>query len=52
VCDEPLSAVRVPENGQYVALGSQHGTVTLLELSDSLVQVQPNEKSAVSSVRL
>jgi dynein intermediate chain 2 len=49
VCDEPLSAVRVPENGQYVALGSQHGTVTLLELSDSLVQVQPNEKSAVSS---
>jgi hypothetical protein len=51
VCDEPLSTVRVPDSGRYVAVGSQQGTVTVLELSERLSQLQPNEKQSTSAVR-
>jgi dynein intermediate chain 2 len=50
VCDEPLSTVRVPDSGRYVAVGSQQGTVTVLELSERLSQLQPNEKQSTSAI--
>lgn len=51
VCDESLNALRVQEHGRLVACGSHSGTVTLLELSDGLCNIQRNEKSSVTVVR-
>lgn len=51
VCDESLNALRVQEQGRLVACGSHSGTVTLLELSDGLCNIQRNEKTSVNAVR-
>lgn len=51
VCDESLNAFRVQEHGRLVACGSHSGTVTLLELSDGLCNIQRNEKASVTAVR-
>ena len=48
--ESPLFSVSVPDNGRMVAVGAHDGTVTLLELSDNLCNLQPNEKASVSSV--
>jgi dynein intermediate chain 2 len=48
--DEPLSSIAVcggSGNGRLVAVGDDSGTVSLLELSDSLSQIQSNEKPAM-----
>lgn len=50
VCDEPLQCLRVQEQGRLIATGSQSGTLTLLELSDNLCQLQRNEKSLVTTM--
>ena len=50
VCDEPLHCLRTQEHGRLIATGSQSGTITLLELSDSLCTMQRNEKNLVSTV--
>ena len=52
VCDEPLQCLRVQEHGRLIATGSQSGTLTLLELSDNLCQLQRNEKALVTTVGL
>ena len=52
VCDESLNALRVQEHGRLVACGSHSGTVTLLELSDGLCNIQRNEKASVTAVRI
>lgn len=51
MCDESLNALRVQEHGRLVACGSHSGTVTLLELSDGLCNIQRNEKASVTAVR-
>lgn len=51
VCDESLNSLRVQEQGRLVACGSHSGTVTLLELSDGLCNIQRNEKASVTAVR-
>lgn len=48
VCDEALNSLRVQDQGRLVACGSHAGTVTLLELSDGLCNIQRNEKSSVN----
>jgi dynein intermediate chain 2 len=50
VCDEPLQCLRVQEQGRLIATGSQSGTLTLLELSDNLCQLQRNEKALVTTM--
>lgn len=50
VCDESLNSLRVQEQGRLVACGSHSGTVTLLELSDGLCNMQRNEKASVTAV--
>ncbi|KAM7430314.1 Dynein intermediate chain 2, partial [Porites harrisoni] len=50
VCDESLNALRVQEQGRLVACGSHSGTVTLLELSDGLCNIQRNEKASVTAM--
>lgn len=50
VCDEALNSLRVQDQGSLVACGSHAGTVTLLELSDGLCNIQRNEKSSVNAM--
>ncbi|XP_068717827.1 dynein intermediate chain 3, ciliary-like [Montipora capricornis] len=50
VCDESLNSLRVQEQGRLVACGSHTGTVTLLELSEGLCNMQRNEKASVTAM--
>ncbi|XP_064614684.1 dynein intermediate chain 3, ciliary-like [Liolophura sinensis] len=50
VCDDALHSIRVQEQGRLVACGSELGTTTLLELSDSLCTLQRNEKALVTAM--
>ena len=52
MCDEALNSLRVQDQGRLVACGSHAGTVTLLELSDGLCNIQRNEKSSVNAVSI
>ena len=47
----PLTALRLQENGRIAAVGAADGSTSVLRLSNSLAEMQPNEKYAVSSVR-
>lgn len=49
VCESPISAMRIQEQGQYVACGAEDGTVTLLALGESLTKMTANEKQAMSA---
>mmetsp|Transcript_65783 Transcript_65783/g.173663 ORF Transcript_65783/g.173663 Transcript_65783/m.173663 type:complete len:566 (+) Transcript_65783:113-1810(+) len=50
VDDDGLFTVNVQEQGQYLATGSVDGSVYLLELCESLMVMQSNEKIAVSQM--
>ncbi|NXJ85750.1 DNAI2 protein, partial [Trogon melanurus] len=50
VCDEPLSSLRLQDNGCVVGCGSKLGTVTLLEISSGLCTLQRNEKNLVNAM--
>ncbi|NWU67562.1 DNAI2 protein, partial [Pterocles burchelli] len=50
VCDEPLSSLRLQDNGCVIACGSKLGTVTLLEISSGLCTLQRNEKTLVTAM--
>ncbi|NXG69350.1 DNAI2 protein, partial [Baryphthengus martii] len=50
VCDEPLSSLRLQDNGCVVGCGSKLGTVTLLEISSRLCTLQRNEKTLVNAM--
>lgn len=52
VCDLPLSSLRLAPGGGLVAAGAADGSVSLLKLSAGLVEAQPNEKQALSAVRV
>lgn len=49
-CEEPLYSIRAHEHGRLIAVGSQLGTMTLVELSDNLCTLQPNEKALVTAM--
>jgi len=50
VCEEPLYSIRAHEHGRLVAVGSQTGSMTLIELSDNLCTLQSNEKALVTAM--
>ncbi|XP_014812088.1 PREDICTED: dynein intermediate chain 2, axonemal isoform X2 [Calidris pugnax] len=50
VCNEPLSSLRLQDNGCIVGCGSKLGTVTLLEMSSGLCTLQRNEKTLVTAM--
>lgn len=52
VCEESLSSIAVSRGGntQLVAVGDDSGTISLMELSDSLWRTQNNEKPAISGM--
>mmetsp|Transcript_5082 Transcript_5082/g.7878 ORF Transcript_5082/g.7878 Transcript_5082/m.7878 type:complete len:595 (-) Transcript_5082:83-1867(-) len=47
VCDGGLHSLRVQDHGKLVAVGSNDGTTTLLELCDGLCVPQQNEKQSI-----
>jgi len=48
--EAPLSTLRVQSHGKLVALGSEDGTTTVIQLSDNLCEPQPNEKHVMTSI--
>ncbi|XP_071881657.1 dynein axonemal intermediate chain 2 isoform X3 [Anas platyrhynchos] len=50
ICDEPLSSLRLQDNGCIVGCGSKLGTVTLLEISSGLCTLQRNEKNLANAM--
>lgn len=57
VSDTALTCIKVnyhvnnhPSAGKYCAIGDQDGTVTLIELCDSLYQMQPREKDIIAEM--
>ncbi len=52
VSESPLQAIRVQEQGSYIACGAKDGSVTLIELGPTLSKLQPNEKPMTNAVCL
>ena len=50
VSDAPLSSLSVHANGKLLGVGDQNGTVSLLQLCDSLAVQQSNEKLAIAGM--
>ena len=50
VSDESLHSVCCHDQGKLLACGSLAGNITLLEMSDFLSNLQPNEKQNITSV--
>lgn len=48
--DVALSSIAVHPGGKLIAVGDVNGTVSLLEVCDSLAISQPNEKSAIGAM--
>ncbi len=47
----PLTALRLHDAGRLAALGAADGSTAILQLSDGLTELQPNEKAAFAAVR-
>jgi dynein intermediate chain 2 len=50
VTNSPIHSIKVQEHGKLIAAGSQEGSLTILELSNSLSKIQNNEKSVFSTM--
>ena len=50
VTDSSIQSIKVDSSGKYVACGGHDGTISLLELSDALSDMQPNEKPNTNAV--
>ena len=50
VATEPLFCLSMDMQGKMLGAGSQNGTVTLIRPSDSLVELQRQEKHVISAV--
>ena len=48
--DESLHSIRCHDQGKLLACGSRTGDITLLELSNFLSTLQPNEKQNITTV--
>jgi len=52
VSDYPLMTLEPDDRGTFIAVGSQNGNTTILELSHHLIDLQKNEKNIFLSVRI
>lgn len=50
VSDAALTSVNVAQNGSLMAVGDSDGTITLMNLCDSLVNMAPNEKNLIGQM--
>lgn len=48
--DQPLTSLEVMDNGRIAAVGSADGNTTIVQFSDGLIDMQLNEKQALTSV--
>ncbi|KAJ1507092.1 Dynein intermediate chain 2, axonemal [Coelomomyces lativittatus] len=48
VTSDPITSVRCQDHGKMVAVGAKDGSLTLLELSESLSRLNPGEKATFS----
>ena len=51
VSDYPLMCLEPDDRGTFIAVGSENGSTTVLELSHHLIDLQKNEKNIFLSVR-
>merc|ERR1719375_3057151 len=47
VSDASLTSISIHQQGSLMAIGDADGTITLMQLCDSLVQMAPNEKNMI-----
>ena len=50
--DYPLMTVEPEDRGEFIAVGSENGSATILELSHHLIELQRNEKNLFLNVRM
>jgi len=50
VCNAPIHTIQAQDQGKMLAVGARDGTTTLLGLSESLINIQNNEKKVFSEV--
>ncbi|KAJ3144254.1 Dynein intermediate chain 2, axonemal [Irineochytrium annulatum] len=50
VVNSPIHSIKVQDHGKLVAATARDGSTTLLELSDGLAKMQPNEKAVFSQM--
>ncbi|XP_049779568.1 dynein axonemal intermediate chain 2 [Schistocerca cancellata] len=50
VCDDPLRCLSISDNGQMIAVGSDMGTVYLVEISENLAELQKNDKPLLTAM--
>ena len=50
VANAPISCVKIQEQGKRVIVGAKDGTTTLIEVSESLSKLVPNEKTTLSAM--
>lgn len=50
VSDQPLTSLRMMDTGRIAAVGSADGSTTIVQFSDGLIDMQPNEKQSLTSV--
>ena len=50
VSESALQCVKIQEQGGFVGCGAKDGSVTLIELGQTLARMQPNEKQSISAV--
>lgn len=50
ITDQPLTSLEIMDTGRICAVGAADGSTTIVQFSDGLVDLQPNEKQALTSV--
>ncbi|KAG4098935.1 WD40-repeat-containing domain protein [Neocallimastix lanati (nom. inval.)] len=50
VCNAPIHTIQAQDQGKMLAVGARDGTTTLLGLSESLINIQNNEKKVFSEM--
>ena len=50
ITDQPLTSLEMMDTGRICAVGAADGSTTIVQFSDGLVDLQPNEKQALTSV--
>jgi dynein intermediate chain 2 len=50
ISDHALTSMAVQSQGSLIAMGDSAGVITLLQLCDGLVQMQPNEKNIIGNI--
>lgn len=50
ISDHALTSMAVQAQGSLIAMGDSAGVITLLQLCDGLVQMQPNEKNIIGAI--